>query len=123
MLAALMPEITRPDEQPPDIRRERHQHVVEAEPEIGNEDHRPPAETVRQRAVDRRTHELHQRPGGAEQAEIIGGARGVAGEEVDHEPRQHRNDDAERQHVEQHGDEDEDESGATFGRGGGDFGH
>ena len=40
---------------------------------------------------------------------IVGRARGVAAEEIDHELRQHRNDDADRQHVEQHGDEDEDE--------------
>ena len=121
MLAAVMPEMTRPDEQPPQVRRQRHQDVVETEPEIRQQDHRPPAETIGQHAVDRREHELHQRPGGAEQAETVGGARGVAAEEIDHQPRQHRNDDAERQHVEQHGDEDEDEGGAAHGRGAADW--
>ena len=62
------------DEQPRQRRRQRHQDVVEAEPEIRQQDDRPPPEAIRQRAVDRREQELHQRPGGAEQAEIVGAA-------------------------------------------------
>ena len=102
-----------PDEQPGQRRRQRHQDVVEAEPEIRQQDHRPPSEAIRQRAVDRREQELHQRPGGAEQAEIVGAADRVAADEIEHELRQHRDDDADRQHVEQHGDEDEGEGGAA----------
>ena len=111
MLAAVMPEIDAAHEQPPQVRRQRHQDVVEPEPEIRDQDHRPAAEAIRQRADARREQELHQRPDGAEQAVDFGGARGVAAEEVDHQLGQHRNDDAERQHVEQHGDEDEGEGG------------
>ena len=71
MLAAVMPEITRPTNSQLRRRRERHQDVVEAEPEIRHQDHRPAAEAVGQRALHRREHELHQRPGGAEHAEDL----------------------------------------------------
>ena len=112
MLAEVMPEISRPTNSQIRLGRQRHEDVVEAEPEIREQDHRPAAEAVRQRALHRREHELHQRPGGAEQAEDLRRARGVAAEEIDHQLGQHRNDHAERQHVEQHGDEDEDEGRA-----------
>ena len=102
------------DEQPRERGRERHQDVVEAEPETRHQDHRPAAEAVGQRAEQRREQELHQRPGGAEQAEHFGRARRVATHEAENEARQHRNDDAERQHVEQHGDEDEHERRAAW---------
>ncbi len=35
------------DEQPAQRRRQRHQHIVQADAEIGDEDHRAPAETYR----------------------------------------------------------------------------
>ena len=38
---------------------------------------------------------------------------GVAADELLHQVRQHRDDDAERQHVDQHGDEDEGQRGAA----------
>ena len=44
---------------------------------------------------------------------ISAARRRVAAHEIDDQARQHRNDDAERQHVEQHGDEDEHEGGAA----------
>jgi len=59
-----------------------------------------------------RDEELHQRPGGAENPVDYGGVRGVAGEQIDHELGQHGNDNPEREHVEQHGDEEEYESRA-----------
>ena len=43
---------------------------------------------------------------------MIAAARGVAAHEILDQLRQHRDDDAEREHVEQDGDEDERESGA-----------
>ena len=113
MLAAQMPEMMRPANSHHSVRRQRHQDVVEAEPEIREQDDRLAAEAVGQHAVHRREHELHQRPGGAEQAEIVGAARRIAADEIDDQPRQHRDDDAERQHVEQHGDENEDEGGGA----------
>ena len=54
-----------------------------------------------------RDDELHGGPGGADQAEHFGRSRAVAGKEIRHQPRPDRNDDPEREHVEQDGDEDE----------------
>ena len=47
------------DEQQRQRLRHRHQDEVQAQAEVGQQDHRPPAEAVRQRALDRREHELH----------------------------------------------------------------
>ena len=107
MLADVMPEITRPTNSHHKRRRQRHQHVVRGEPEVRQQHHRPPSEAIRQAADHRREQELHQRPDGAEQAEDARGACGVVADEAFDQLRQHRNDDAERQHVEQDGDEDE----------------
>ena len=95
------------DEQPDQRRRQRHQHIVERQPEIRQQHHRPPAEPVRQAAEDRREEKLHQRPDGAEQAEDPRRARGVVVDEAFHQLGQDRHDQAEREHVEQNGDEDE----------------
>ena len=95
------------DEQPAQRRRQRHQHIVERQAKIRQQHHRPPAEPVRQAAEDRREEKLHQRPGGAEQAEDPRRARGVVVDKTFHQFRQDRHDHAERQHVEQDGDEDE----------------
>ncbi|MFO1402576.1 MAG: hypothetical protein U1F30_15410 [Steroidobacteraceae bacterium] len=100
------------EEQPGDGRRQRHDDVVDAEAEIGEQDHRAAAVAVREQAEERRAAELHQRPGGAEQAEVVRGARDVAAGELRDQPRQHRDHDAEREHVQQRGDEDEAERGA-----------
>ena len=81
------------------------------------QDERAAAEAIRKPAVDGREQKLHQRPGGAEQPVDFGRAGGVAGEKIDHQLGQHRNDDTERQHVEQHGDEEEDEGGTRCRRG------
>jgi len=103
-----------PDEQPPQVWRERHQDVVEPEPEIGEQDQRPAPEAVGQHAMQRREQELHQRRDRAEDAIDLGRARIVAGEEVDHQLGQDGHDDAQRQHVEQHRDEHENEGGAPW---------
>ena len=63
------------DEQQGERGRHRHEDVVEPEPEAGDQDHRPPAVAVRQRAEQRREEELHQRPDGREGAEHLGSAR------------------------------------------------
>ncbi len=101
------------DKQPAERRRKRHQHVVEGQAEVRHQDDRPASEPVRQRAEQRREDELHQRPDRAEQPEPSGGGGRIVVEEALHQLRQHRNDDAERHHVEQHGDEDEAEGGAA----------
>ena len=74
MLAAQMPEITRPTKQPAEVRRQRHHHVVETETEVRNQDHRAAPEAVGQRAHDRHRHELHRRPDDAEATEDARGA-------------------------------------------------
>src|SRR3546814_19392996 len=60
-------------------------------------------------------HELHRRPGHAEYAIDLCRTRGVAIEELLDQLRQHRNDDAERHHVEHDRDEDEDQCAASRG--------
>src|SRR6202035_93723 len=64
-------------------------------------------EPIRQAAEQRREHKLHQRPGGAEQPENPRGLRGVVVDETLHEFWQDRQDQAEREHVQEDGDEDE----------------
>ena len=104
------------DEQPDQRRRQRHQHIVQRQPEIRQQHHRPPAEPVRQRAEDRREHKLHQRPGGAEQAEDPRRRRGIVVDKAFDQLRQDRHDQAEREHVEQDGDEDEGRRAAAHRR-------
>jgi hypothetical protein len=58
--------------------------------------------------LKRREQKLHQRPGGAEHAENLCRLLRVAANEIHHELRQHRNDDADCEHVQKHGREDED---------------
>ena len=47
-------------------RRQRHEHEVQAQAQARDQDHRPAAEAVRQRALDRRGHELDRREQEAE---------------------------------------------------------
>ena len=99
------------EEQPRQRGRDRHQDVVEAEPQHGEQQHGTASVPVRQRAQDRREEELHEAPGGAEDAVDLGGPRRVAAHHALDQLRQHRNDDAERHHVEHHHHEDEGEGG------------
>jgi hypothetical protein len=94
------------DEQPAQGRRQRHQHIVQPEPEIRQQHHRPAAKPIRQAAEDRREEKLHRRPYRAEQAEHPRRTGGVVVEEAFHELGQDRHDQAEREHVEQYRDED-----------------
>ena len=104
------------DEQPDQRRRQRHQHIVQRQSEIRQQYHRPPAEPVRERAKDRREQKLHQRPGGAEQAENPRRRRRVVVDKTFHEFWQDRQDQAERQHIEQDGNEDEGRRAAAHRR-------
>ncbi len=94
------------DEKPGQRRRQRHQHVIEREPEIRQQHHRATAEPVRQTAEYRREQKLHHRPGGAEQAEDSRRIGGVVVDKTFHQLGQDRQDQAEREHVQQDGDED-----------------
>ena len=100
------------DEQQGERRRHRHEHVVEPEPEAGDQDHRPAAVAVAHHAEQRREEELHQRPDRREDAEHLGGAGGVAAHEAEHDVRQHRDHQPQRQHVQRHRAEDEGEARA-----------
>jgi len=86
--------------------RQCHQDIIQREPEIRQQYHGTAAEPVRQGAENRRKQELHQRPSGAEQAENPRGPGCIVIDKALHELRQDRHDQAERQHVEQDGDED-----------------
>ena len=99
------------DEEDRDRRRERHDDVVRTQAEVREKDHGSPSEAVRERAEERRGEELHERERGAEDAEHACGARGIAAFERDDELGKHGDDHAERDHVEQDRDEDEDERG------------
>ena len=77
-LAAVIPEITRPTNSQARFGRQRHQDVVEAKAEVGEQDHRPAAEAIGQGAQQRREEELHQRPNRAEDAVDGGGPDRVA---------------------------------------------
>ncbi|MGY3527999.1 hypothetical protein ACVISU_000767 [Bradyrhizobium sp. USDA 4452] len=102
-----------PDEQPDQVRRQRHQHVVRGKAEIRQQDHRPAAKAIGQRAQDRRADELHQGPDRAEHAEDACRVGGVIADEALDQLGQDRDDDPEREHVEQQGDEDEDHRAAA----------
>ena len=102
------------DEKPGQGRRQRHQHIIEREPEIRQQHHRPPAEPVREAAEDRREEKLHHRPGGAEQTEDPRGARGIVVDKTFHELGQDRQDQTEREHVQEDGDEDEGHRSAAW---------
>ncbi len=98
---------------------EGHDDVVETEAQVGQQDDRPPPEAIGEQAEQGREDELHERPHRGEEADGLGGTGGVAPHEVDDQPRQHGDDEAEGQHVEQHGDEDEAQGGAARSRLGG----
>jgi hypothetical protein len=60
--------------------------------------------------LKRREQELHQGPPGTENAENLRRLCYIA-HEIEHELRQHRNDNADGKHVQEHGREDENEGG------------
>jgi hypothetical protein len=95
------------DEQQPQRRRQRQHHEIDRQAQVRDQDHRPPAETVRQRALHRREGELHDREHGGEHAHPPCRSRDAAAGQLLDQVRQHRDDDAERQDVQEHGDENE----------------
>ncbi len=101
------------EEKPGQVRRHGHDDVVHPQAEDGDQQDRPPAEPVRQGADDGRGEELHHRPGGREDQDVVQGLGGrPAGHFLD-QVGQHRDDDPERDHVHQGGGEDEAEGGGT----------
>ena len=63
------------------------------------------------RPLQRREQELHQRPGRAEEPENLRGLAGIAADKIHHEFRQHRDDNAHGEHVQENRRKDEDEGG------------
>ena len=76
-----------------------------------NKDDRTPAEPIGQRTLDRRGKKLRERPRRPHQSVEHGRLRRMTEEKFLDQLRQHRNDDAERQHVEQDGHENEENRG------------
>src|SRR5260221_637615 len=107
-----------PHEEPGEVRRERHEEIIAAEAEARDQHHGTAPESIRKGAHHRHEQELHQAPRGAEEPEGLGRDRGVAAlEPLDH-LRQHRDHDAQGEHVDHDRREDEDDRRAA-GRGGG----
>src|SRR5437879_10854473 len=75
--------------------------------------YRPPSKTVAQVPEHRRAEELHERVHEREPAAVHGGPVHAHPGELDDEPRQHRQDDAEADRVDQHRDENEYEGAAA----------
>ncbi|CEE83610.1 hypothetical protein XAC2852_900004 [Xanthomonas citri pv. citri] len=95
-----------------------HQDEVQAQAKAREQDHRAATEAVGERALQRRADELDGSEQEAEPADPAGGHDVVATGEVAHQIREYRNDDPEGQHVDQDGDEDEDQRGAAAPRDG-----
>ncbi|MCW0450286.1 hypothetical protein NB705_003566 [Xanthomonas sacchari] len=93
--------------------RQRHHHEVHAQPQARGQDHRAPAVAVGQCALQRRADELQGGEQEAEPADPAGRGSEVPAGEAAHQRGQHRDDDAEGQHVDQQGDEDEGDRGAA----------
>ena len=102
------------EKKPADGRRQRHDDVIEAEPEIRKQDHRPPAKAVRQNAEHRRKNKLHERENRSENAEHFRRARCIAAEKIEDELRQNRRDQSDREHVERHRDENKNDGGLAW---------
>ncbi len=101
------------DEQQPQGGRQREHDEIDGQAGVGDEDDRPPPEAVRQRALHRRERELHDGKHRAEHAHPPGRPGDAAAGKLFDQMRQHRNHDAERKHVQHHGDEDERDRGAA----------
>ena len=104
------------DLQPSERRRQRHQDVVQTQPEIGAQDNRSSAKAIRQRSHYGRTQKLHQSPDRVYQSEDGCRVRRLASDEMDDQFRQDRDDHPERQNVEHDGNEDEDHRRAAWSR-------
>ena len=103
------------DEEDGDRRRDRHDDVIDPEAEVREQDHRTAAVAIGERALHRREDDLHDGEGRAKDPEDRGRAGHVAALQPEDELREHRDDHPERHHVEQDGDEDEDERRARSG--------
>src|SRR5205823_6144010 len=98
------------EHEPRDGRRQTEQDVVEAEPGQGEEDDRPPPESVRERAEHWRAEELHDRVDRHEQPEHEGRLADRTAEQVLNESGQDGNDQTHAQYVDEQGDEYEDDA-------------
>jgi hypothetical protein len=100
-------------DQHPQLRGQRGGEEVDGQPAKAQQQHRPATEAVRQRAEDGRAKEIGDAEGEADDAQPEGLIRLRAGEAA-HQRRQHRHDDADRHHVDQHRDHDEAHAGGTW---------
>ncbi len=71
MLAVAMPESTRPAKSHAEVRRERHDRVVDDGHGVGQQDHGTAPDAVGEHAQQRRAEELHERPGRREQPDDL----------------------------------------------------
>src|SRR5215467_15745170 len=90
-----------------------HHDVVDAQPEAGEKNDGAAAKAVGPRAQNRRKKELHHVPDQQEVPGEIRRAAKVSTLKLTNEIRQHRRDDAERQHIERHHDQDKNKGSAT----------
>ena len=97
------------DEEPDHVGREARQQIVDREAEDREQQHRAAAHGVRQVADGGAEQELHAAIGEEQPAAPDRGAGEVGPAHLLDEARQHRHDQAEAHHVEEHGDEDEDD--------------
>ncbi|MPL74861.1 hypothetical protein SDC9_20680 [bioreactor metagenome] len=115
-----------PDEQPAKAWRQRMQHIVKPEPAHRQEQQRPAPDPVRKRAEHRCQQELGERIDG-KQRPADGG--GIAQPDMAHlldQPRHHRQDQAETDHVDENDEQGEEDGTAGGGRSrrrGGNRGH
>ncbi len=89
------------DEQPGEIGRQGHDHVVEGQPEHRDQQNRPSPEAVRDRPEPGRENQLHQRPGGGEEAADYRGVGVVRAGNPLQQAGEDRDDDAHRGDVHQ----------------------
>ncbi|MNS85373.1 hypothetical protein D3C72_1192370 [compost metagenome] len=92
--------------QPPQVRRQRHQHIVGRQPGAADQDDGPAPILVRQRPDDRRGQELHTRPQGHEDPVQQPRPR-IGSDELLDQMRQHRDDNPHGHDVQHRRDEDE----------------
>ena len=105
-LAAVAPPITRTASSQPSDGARAISRKSRPRPVMGEQHHRPATEAVRQRPEQGRARELHHAVDRGHHAVPVGLRVSSDGEFAD-QRRQHRDDEAEAEHVEQHADEDE----------------
>jgi hypothetical protein len=97
-----------PEEQQSERMGEPHQHIVDGEASERQQQHRPAAEAIAEIAGERPAQELHQRIDDRQPPTHADRRGQVELADLHDEARQHRDDDAEADRVDQDGGDDED---------------